>query len=86
MNHEDLEFLFITIIESDPKLKYEGYIPAYKWDEPLVINDKKINDVYWDGDKFNIVWYNEYGEPESLEYYKRENIIKPNRKLIELLL
>jgi hypothetical protein len=27
MNHEDLEFLFITIIESDPKLKYEGIYP-----------------------------------------------------------
>lgn len=85
-NYKELEELFILIINAHEKSRYEGTISCYRWDPPLVIDGNKIDDIYWDGDDFNLVWYNEHEEPEPLDYYKKQVTIEPNKNIISYLL
>lgn len=85
-NDKELEELFITMINAQDKSRYEGRISCYRCNPRLIVGGKKIDDIHWDGDNFNLVWYNEYEEQEPLEYYRKEVVIQPNRNLVIYLL
>ena len=79
MDWKIMEDMFIIMVESN--VKQAGAISCHGWNDPLIINDKKIDDIFWDGDNFNLIWYNEFEEPEPLEYYKKDITIKPCKNI-----
>lgn len=68
------ELLMIMCQNSGPN----QVIDTYNWEPKLIINEKEIDYFCIELDDLHVTWYNEFEEPQPLEYYKNRFDIEPN--------
>ena len=56
-------------------------VSCYHWEPPLVIDGHEINYISYEMGDVHVTWYNEYEEPQPLEYYKKDVDIQPNKNI-----